>query len=220
MSVVPALDAGTGKAAGESVRKSRLQGGADSRGEGPQADDDQPSPSKKTLSGYLLSPAVPGRNGMSAVHTSKIRRLSSGDTSELDVCQAITRPMMGNTLIEKDENVLMGNSHSGRVFGIGKADETPPSSSRTSSGSSSRTSSGSSRRRFAHRMQRLHVSFQEVRFLSKNRESPSESPNTSPVEGKQVHSKEKTDECTRFRQNILRERRHWCRETPFFKKNR
>jgi len=77
MSVVPALDAGTGKAAGGSDRRSSL------------------------------------------------RPLSTGDTSELDVCQALTRPMMGKTLIEKDENVLLGNSHSGSVFGIGKADETP-----------------------------------------------------------------------------------------------
>jgi len=38
---------------------------------------------------------------------------------------------MGNTLIEKDENVLLGNSHSGSVFGIGKADETPPSNALT-----------------------------------------------------------------------------------------
>ena len=37
---------------------------------GDTAEDDQPPPSKKTLSGYHLSPAIPGRNGMSAVHTS------------------------------------------------------------------------------------------------------------------------------------------------------
>jgi len=33
-------------------------------------------------------------------------------TFNRDVCQALTRPMIGNTLIEKDENVLLGNSQS------------------------------------------------------------------------------------------------------------